>query len=355
MADNIYKQAFIERESRKRAWHVKGTVFAADAYLEPSEGCVQIGADVEYVTEPHFMTIKGKQIETGKFDIGRAPHGDRPAEYIGTVSKDYHVLQNMDICRAFDAASAYYPLETMGLLNNDRFFFSLKAENTSVKSGDMVDPLETYFFVTDSKSAGEAAIVGSGATRPVCENTLDIAIEAARFLLPIWHDAAAAEMVKHVGDMLAKLAAARQGMVGGFQWLADREFTIEQAVAAFSVAFQVPGENKSVAAFKKLGAGDLERGLVDASEIIQGRLALAESNNKYQVARALGLQQTAMISLENMVKTGYGLNGWTVYNAVSETEQHRANSRGDVAGDLLFGTRKNNLNRLTEHLFKVGI
>lgn len=352
--DNIYKSAFIERESRIPAWHKKGTIFSEGRYIEPSEGCIEIGADFTTETIPHTITVDGVELETGTIDIVRRANKGEPPQFFGTASDSYRVVQNLTIAQAFDAASAYYPLETMGLLGKgERFFFTLKAPTATVKAGDMEDQLDTYFFVTDSKTPDTAAYVGSGATRIVCQNTLDIALESARFLLPINHDDAAEDYIKHMGDVLAKLAAAREGMTGAFQNLADRTIDIETAIRVFSAAFPAPKEPKTIRAFKALGEGDIERGLIDASAMTRERLDLAQSNHDYNTARMLDLQNTAMISLDNMVSSGYGLNGWTVYNAVSETEQHRANFRGDVAGDLLFGGRANTLKRAVKELFKV--
>lgn len=367
MSDEILSNRFTQT-GREDAWHKKGTHIADGTSLY--DGALEAGLDVQIEVLPLTIQVPiGDQIvslETGQHALVRMPHThqgvDDPAHVIGTCSGRYHVLQNMDLVKAFEGVSKYYPLETAGVLKEGEIgFFTLNAGQFDVTVNGKQDPHKAFVYAIDHKAPGNALNIGAGSVRVVCFNTLTAAEQAARILIPLQHTEDIGVMVEQVAKALQALGSLQKANFDALQMMANKTMTAEAAKETFKFVWPDAKLSRTIVSLDTLtNPVDGEKGdqidlvgnAIVRSDAIKAKIDTARRDMTVQQELVEYLRETAEIALGNMTDAqGLGLNAYTVMNAVSETLEHRSERKhGDVATDMLIGERARTMDRLNKYL-----
>lgn len=361
MAHEVYNEKFAERADRQLAWtKISKHNWGIDETVLPSEGVDRIGGNVPIVTRPEVIWIDDEtKIETGKYAIIRLPFENDPIASFGTVSRNWEPVNYRDFAAMFDAAAKYYRLETMGILKQGALFFlTLAGEGFDTTVNGKLDRNDSYLYAVCYSLPGMANVIGAGAKRVVCANTLRSAIRNARMLMPVTHHQGANAVLRFVGKSLAQLGSSQQALREAYQAMADTPRTLDEATQIFAKTWPIPERPRLLVSLDSLTEQTMELvatptgftapalGKIEDEDVSERR----ERSEKIYIAtceRQKNLRELAVVSLGNMADNqGLGINDYTILQAASETEEWRKGSRGNVPEDLLFGTRAANIDRI---------
>lgn len=408
MSDEIWKERFTQA-GRVDAWHKKGTHFdPSNKDLTLADVIKEAGADFTVEVRPLTIEIEAPNpdypanipdfdqlpderrvaiiqehgskptvkasLPTGQNALVRMPHIFRGkldgAAVLGTGSDRYVPVQNSEIAAIFENVAKVYRPETCGVLQEGKIFFlTLNAGQFDVRVNGQDDAHNAYVYLFDQKVPGAMLTVGAGSTRVVCYNTYRAAQDSARILIPLQHDSNINAMITEVAKALQGLQSAQQALRDAFQMMANKAMSASEARSAFEIAWPTPKLSQTMTAIMSLDTSTNPVDSPNQSQIDQVANALSKLNEtklaKDRVAEAEKalvkrvefveyLRETAESSLMHMADTErLGINGYTVLNAVSETLEHRADRvRGDVAADMLIGTRADVMDRVSKHLIE---
>lgn len=381
--DEIWRERFTQA-GRADAWHKKGTHFdSSNKDLTLADVIREAGMDYRIEVLPLSVEVEvpdsvnggmcKTQLITGQNAIIRMPHAFNgatdPASVLGTCSERYYPVQNADLAAAFEKVALQYRPETAGVLKNGEIaFFTLNAGKFDVRVNGHDDAHNAYFYMFDRKTPGSKLTFGAGATRVVCYNTMQAAESSARILIPLQHTENIGAMVEAVAKALEGLQSTQQAMRDAFQMMADKTLSIEVAKATFEIAWPNPKLSQTILSLDTLtnpvdspNASQIDT-LANALSKVAEIGILEDKVQKAQEAFAARLEfveylrETANASLMHMADgEGLGVNGYTVLNAVSETLEHRTDRiRGDVAADMLTGSRALVMDRVSAHLMDLA-
>jgi hypothetical protein len=313
------------------------------------------------------------RLETGQNAIIRMPHSWHgavdAAKVLGTCSDRYTPVQNCDLAAMFETVSKTFRPETAGVLKQGEIaFFTLNAGQFDVRVNGHDDAHNAYIYVVDRKTPGSVLTVGAGSTRIVCWNTLQAGEASARILIPLLHDESINDMLTAIAKALEGLASAQKAMRDAYQMMADKPMTIDIARNVFEIAWPNPRLSQTVLSLDTASnpmdtANNTQidqiakaMGAFTEQKILADRIKAAESRLADQMERAEWMRETAESSLLHMADAeGLGINGYTIFNAASETCEHRLErTRGDVASDMLIGDRSRILDRVYSHLMDIA-
>lgn len=206
-------------------------------------------------------------------------------EGLGTVGKLWTPVQNEELGELMDyvAGESGAKFHTMGSLEGGRaVFMSMKLpEGVLVGGEDAVD----LYFIGANRHDGQASLWAFvSPVRPVCKNTVDMALRAAKRK---WS-------MRHVGDVQGKVQQIREGL----------EMTYKYAKAFENVA-------------NGLLADPFTEGEMD--ELLKELIPDPESEKEGWVNRAVGQRSSIMNLFNNSDTTEFGRGTkWAAYNAVTE-------------------------------------
>jgi len=167
MSANLMSTMYSHKEM---PWH-------KDAYVsQTSIGAVEASSVIEsvfFVKRPVIVELNDEFIETDNFAIIRSPIPSDPRERIlGFVKNEYNILQPNSICQKFDE-NVCEPVETLGFLGNgERMFLTWVLPGFNVNG----DEVKLFGFVAcgyDGKFGASLYIVS---VRVVCANTFAMAV-----------------------------------------------------------------------------------------------------------------------------------------------------------------------------------
>jgi len=312
-------------------------------------------------------------IPTNQNAIIRMPHYHagkwHDAAVLGVGTDSYTPIQNIWLLEAFEAVAKIYRPETLGVLKEGEVvFFTLNAGMFDVRVNGRDDAHNAYIYGFDRKTPGSKLIIGVGGTRVVCWNTLQSAEENARILVPLQHSKGVHELIEAIATALRSLGSAQEAHRQALQMMADHTLSVSQAESVFSLAWPTPKLSATILSLDTLNnpidspinsqvdvvANALAK--VAQSTTIQDRISKAEEELVRRTELVEYLRETAGGALRHMADDeGLGINGYTVLNAVSETLEHRSDRvRGDVAADMLIGSRSMVMERVSQHLIQIA-
>lgn len=205
MSDDIFGQRFYNR-SHEPAWHRKGITMMAD--LSAREALEMLSPPV-VTKEPLYIMQGDEPMATGFWHvITRHPTEDDPRYRFWAVGgPDYELVTAQDVARVWDEhvrdprTGARVPIETMGFLREGAWFFvATKLPAIDVK-GDEVE----MYLGTVAPLDGRAITTEQWPYRPVCANTLRLAMDNAVERYRIVHDKEAlSRMGRWLGQMYAR-------------------------------------------------------------------------------------------------------------------------------------------------------
>ncbi len=176
-------------------WHGLGRIIEADAPPKSDQAIIYAGLNWNVEKRPALFTGNDGSIITvpNRFVTVR----DSDEATFGVVGADYRIVQNIE---AFDFADELLGeglrYETAGSLHGGKKIFLLGKMPSTEILGDKVEP---YIILTNSHDGCGAIKIAMTPVRVVCQNTLNLALSGAK---RTWS-------ARHVGDMKAKLDAAR--------------------------------------------------------------------------------------------------------------------------------------------------
>jgi len=169
MSDNIHKQnVYSYKESM---WHKKGIVGQEHETFEQVYGRME---EVTFGKFPATFEVNGRKIPTKVNGIFRI-EGDK-VNFVGKTMESYKLRQPIDYIKEMDTMGEY--CETLGFLggNGERLFGSWVLPEIDVHG----DPIKLFGMVTfafDGVAGNKLYVV---AERPVCANTVAMAISDAK-------------------------------------------------------------------------------------------------------------------------------------------------------------------------------
>lgn len=304
---------------RTPAWHGKGLVVQAD--LSPMEAFEKSGLNWEvlstnrisgyidgtegtttYATDKHKMVI-------------RADTGD----IFAVQPSNWVPLQNRQM--AEDAQLIADEIggcaETFGSIRGGRVVYTAIGAKEGIEVGTKGDFVKPYFILTNSHDGSIAYKSMWSGIRPVCANTVRMALHNGRSDGFAWS-------LKHTLNFMESREAALLGKA----W---KRATDEYAFAMNAIA-------------KKSLNADQIRGLwVDVLETMYGEIPIVPVNKREETKKAV-----VVASLRRMSETfdreasQFGASAWIAYNAVTEFLQH---------SELAARSNPNSDARIHSHLF----
>ncbi|WP_158828970.1 DUF932 domain-containing protein [Mucilaginibacter lacusdianchii] len=213
---------------KEKAWHGLGTI--VEDYPTSAEALRFAGLDytVEkwpmYAYDPEGRT-SDKQHVPEKFATVRADN----FAVLGTVGKDYEIVQNVDAFSFFDCivGGEGIQYETAGALGKgERIFITAKLPGY-IRVG-REDCIEKYLFLTTSHDGYGSITAAFTPVRVVCNNTLNAALRNHTNAIKIRHTAGAKERLAEAHKLMGIANRMTDELSGIFnQWakvrMTDRE------------------------------------------------------------------------------------------------------------------------------------
>lgn len=311
MADNIFGNRYA---GNKPAWHEKGHTFSQ---LMNSVDAFRDGG-LDYKINLMDMQIAGyPEIEVAQKAIVREPtNDDGNYRIFGVVSKDYELMQNMDIADALYDLSKIKPIETVGALGKGETIFATMDFGEVEISGD---PVKQYFLVTDTRDGKTTLRFAFTPVRVVCQNTLSTGLKQATVNSAIRHQRGLQAKVDNVIGLLGKLIQAQELTNELFSNIAKTKLTIEDFAHVLEQTYPTPKQPEDKT--DSLAVQQFERAMQ--------KVAVLRADT-YIAYKTFGDEQP------NLADTG-----WAFYNAVVENEDYirGGNSHGVANVSALFGNR----------------
>lgn len=275
MAANVESMFY----TREKPWHGLGTM-VMDA--PTSEDALRLaGLDWRVIQKP-LVTEDGIPVPGFKANVR-----DTDDQVLGVVSDRYKVVQNQEAFAFTDELLGHgVKYETAGSLQNGRRTWLLaKLPHQYIISGDEITPYLVFMNSHDGTGAIKAAMTP---IRVVCQNTLNLALSAAK---RSW-------TTNHVGDIRGKLEDARDTLLYAHRYMAELGKAIDELN-------RIKLEDRQV--YQYIDAlFPLDE---DASEIQKRNMLRLKEDVKMRYYDAPDLQ-------------GIGKNGYRFVNAVSDFATH---------------------------------
>lgn len=258
---------FIARENRAEgpAWTRLGVTFPLDVPMPVAEAARITRADQIQIAKAQGLWVLetpdgGTQLLA---DQGRDRHyrlvrlpmeGDPIARTFGKpVTDDYTVVQMAEVIALLDGIklSEKWPLETMGVLRNgEQVFISFQSDRQIVRSRrGKTDETQGYFLLSIGLDGLHSNVIGFSAIRPVCKNTLMLAIASAAASVKLQH-------TPNIGEQMELFVRAftgvRESSVELMNNLASFEATDTQVQQVIDAAFPLRKAGAKVAAASAL-------------------------------------------------------------------------------------------------------
>ena len=153
-------------------WHRLGIVSDKEMGAQEALGCIE---SPYYEKRPVTVELDGQKVEYGDYAIIRSAIPNDPQErVVGTVKKNYNILQPIDIASKFDE-EVNQPLETLGFLgtHGDKMFLTWSLPDFVVGKDDRV---KLFSFVAAGYDGKFGASLNIVTVRVVCQNTFSMAV-----------------------------------------------------------------------------------------------------------------------------------------------------------------------------------
>lgn len=284
----------------KPAWHGLGVVVESAPTAREALGL----AGLDWMVEQWPLSATDGQrrqiVETHVLNV----RADTQAQ-LGLVGEGYTPVQNFELAEFADALGedGAVKIESAGSIRGgQRVWFLVRGESVHVTPYDRVEP---YIMLANGHDGSLALTVQPTTVRVVCSNTLHMALGSA---------STRTIRLKHIGDMSAKIDAARQAL-----WLFTRqreEFT--KAASALNA--------------REMAREDLQRFWVDVySECVKPIPASpTTSAEREMVAESRRvLSQWASNFDADRRKVHGAASAWTALNAATQWMDHQRTVRGN--------------------------
>lgn len=330
---NIFGDRFIGR--REPAWHGLGTTFGADELVTASEAVRRAGIDYQVDVVPAGFQVNGQWFESDRGAIVRYPTTDDPQyQLFGYASKEYQVIQNVELAHVLDSLCDEWPVETVGALGRgETTFFTLDAGGGQVGSED----IHQYFLISDNKTGTRSLRVAFTPVRVVCQNTLVSGLRAATVNAAIPHTPGAKADLDFRVQMMGQMRRAQLNTLQVMTAMTVKKLVDAQVEQVLLAAYPEPPRSAKVDLHKELTGVE---GLAGFTPDQVASLLKVSERRDYYVDRASGFRDAAreLFGKFNDEHPAYAFTAWAVWNAIVETEDYRRGS-DSIGESALFGIR----------------
>lgn len=256
------------------------------------------------------LQLEGKDFP-GAFGISRDDTGD----HFAVVGANYKVFQNRDCVALLNALTQanLAMFHTAGCLKGGRTFFAAIKIPGEYRISGTEDVMEPWTILTNSHDGTSALKLLPSAFRPVCQNTLNMAVKSAKksSVFSVRHST---NMEAKVEDMRLKLGLVVKGM-DGFMEKAN-------VMAKYSMT-----GGKADQFFKSMFPTDVKVLLSKSEEFVSDELKAQKEREAARNQKVVDELQGLFVNGRNTLK-GMAGSAWAAVNAVTEYVDHNKKGRG---------------------------
>lgn len=305
----------------EKPWHEKGT--EVPGLMTVAEGIVAGGLDWEVVKTPLILNDMQTPCPGMYATVRLGPDIDQYGELVkhplAAVGEKYRTIQNREVFSFFDSAlgDGAACLETVGALGNGERVFAL-ARLPEVEEITADDPITRYICLTATHD-GKGCVEGFPTdVRVVCQNTLQVAIGAAK------RRVTGRVKIKHTASFKAKMEQAHEVMC------ANRQYWEKAREAFKALAMRDMSRLDVIAFLERVFPGKRVKDPETGAEV--EKLSGKTRNNRDAVL--------ALFDGEAQGADKVGRSAWAMFNAFTEwSDHHRAvQQRTDRWESAQFGT-----------------
>jgi phage/plasmid-like protein (TIGR03299 family) len=245
--DGKYSFAYVG----KPGWHGLGT--KAQEGISAIDLGIAAGLDWTVSKKPILVDL-GLDVETGEFKKSlikgkRALIRDTDGKVLDIVSDNWKEVQNIDAFRFFDPflQTGQVTMETAGSLRGGKAVFMLAKLTNKFDVLGGRDPHVSYLLFTNPHEAGYATSVRLVATRVVCNNTIQVALnEHARHVAKFHHVGEASYTPERAAIVLGAVPAVLDIYRQKSEILAKSKITAEKFISYIKSVYELP-QGKDIA------------------------------------------------------------------------------------------------------------
>ena len=288
--------------AREIAWHNLGTVVENAMTAEEALNIAQLNWEVKVSDNCVYTEVEGQKLFIEDKFFTYRNHPKKGINALGIVGSRYVPIQNTDafsfLNHLVDDYGAVF--ETAGSINDGRqVFMSMKMPN-SIKLEGNADVVDMYVMATNSHDGSVAFTAAVTPIRPVCKNTVNLALNKAVSKAKFKHTLNATEKVQQARELMGIVTNYSEAFQQEVEALLDAQFTDAQF-------------EKFVEQVFPLRKGD------DSTQ-----RAITKIENKREALRELWTADTQKF---------VGNTKWAAYNAVVEYADWVMPVRGDTEFD----------------------
>lgn len=332
------------------AWHQLG--ITSDEDLLAVEAFKMAGLDYKFHALPIGVTLpSGEFIQTeGDMKVFREPlHDDPQWRDLGTVSKGYRFLQNLELAAGLDAITnkTGWKFETAGALGRGETVFACLRTGKHSVHGDEMD---SFLLVTDGKAANRALRIIDTTVRVVCRNTLMRAESNNSMNITVPHAAGVETEFKFWLDLISSLIKSQEDTLSELRQMGEKKITKSDAEGIFLDAFPEPKKNQKVLLAESVPG--MKNVADDVKEDAKNKLSKDVVSYEYNMRQSLKWRSASM-ELYEKFNNGAEFGGqmspaalvklretpYAALQAVTEICDFGGTNRDTVASAALFGGR----------------
>lgn len=220
MTPDTYEDGSVAFFSNQRAaWHNTGTV--TDRAQTAEEALALIKATTPVTLNPCFTLVNGVFVEVPEFFVtGRMNPVSNVFQPYRPVGKKYTVIQDPAVFAVCDdiigMSGAHY--ETAGLMKKGAVvFLSMLLPDTMVFA-DGLETIKLYLVAINSHDGSRAFQIVVTPVRPVCDNTVTLALQSA----------VSSFSIRHTASSTVRIAEARHALDLSFAYIGTFQAEVEK-------------------------------------------------------------------------------------------------------------------------------
>jgi hypothetical protein len=311
-------------------WHRLGTV--SQEAME-AEAALALIDSPWYEKRPVTVNLDGIPVEFGDYAIVRSPIPSDPKErVVGTVKKNYQILQPDAIARAFDTNVNQY-VETLGFLgtNGNKMFATWKLPSFNV--GTKNDEIRLFGFIAAGYDGKFGASLNIVTVRVVCANTFSMAIGEVEGKKETRKDSRVGRVWSGRHNSL-NLERDLSLWLAHVQDRAIEETNQASATFNFMAGVAIKGQ-KAVNAI----LNDIYPDPKPVSDNYPSRLLVEKQAKNAKIAADAARDRDRVSALFAGEGTEIDGSAWGLFNAVTEYENHGRMTKKPADYSLLLGNR----------------
>lgn len=326
------------------AWHNLGTVFTEPLGVKEALELAQM----DYRVEKRGMVTSWKHADGTELFIPMSdvalvraptPDDDEP-RVLGTASKDFVVVQNMDLVEILGPLADQWPVETVGALKNGAItFMTLDVGAFSVVG----ETCRHYLLVSNGHDGTRALNVRQVMTRVVCNNTLQMAEKETGVSFTLRHVGDVKDAAKFYVSLIAEMRQSIKQAQERFEQMGAVKLDAEALTRIINATYPMP---KATEAMRVNTAAQSET-ITKAQ--VKARLDEQKDSQAYklkvQTDRVTALREAAL-GVHGVINEEYPAiagTAWAAYNTITEQETWREGANADES--VLVGVRRDAIER----------